>query len=351
VTHAGVENSAPMSAPSIALIGCGAVAETLYVPALRRRPELARAMILVDPDLARANALRARLHALEAVADYREIVPRIAGALVLTPHHLHYPITLDLVRNGVPVLCEKPLAERPAELDAIVEASRAHGAPVLVNQTRRLFPASCAVRRLIEEGTLGEVREIRYELGAPFDWPAATPAYFRGGRGVLFDTGAHVVDLVCWWLGGEPQVLEYADDARGGTEAVARLRLRLRGIEAHIHLSWLTKLRNAYRVTGSRATVEGGAYDWSSYVLSSRGRARKLRAGSSWHGYDDFVGILLDNFADVIARRAAPLVTAADVRAALAVIDACYRRRQTLDEPWHEAWRRLFPPERLAANG
>jgi predicted dehydrogenase len=340
-----------MSVPSIALIGCGAVAEAFYVPLLRRRPELARAMILVDPDLSRANALRVRLRALDAVADYREALPRIAGALVLTPHHLHYPITLELARNGVAVLCEKPLAATPAEVDAIVDASRAHGAPVLVNQTRRLFPATREVRRLIEEGALGEVREIRCELGAPFDWPAATPAYFRSGCGVLFDTGAHVVDLVCWWLGGEPQVIEYADDARGGTEAVARLKLRLRGVEAHIHLSWLTKLRNAYRVVGSRATVEGSAYDWSSYVLSSGGRARKVRASRSWHAYEDFVGILLDNFVQVIAGRAAPLVTAADVREAVAVIDACYRRRRTLAEPWHEAWRRLFPAERLAANG
>jgi predicted dehydrogenase len=60
-----------MSVPSIALIGCGAVAEAFYVPLLRRRPELARAMILVDPDLSRANALRVRLRALDAVADYR----------------------------------------------------------------------------------------------------------------------------------------------------------------------------------------------------------------------------------------------------------------------------------------
>jgi predicted dehydrogenase len=301
----------------------------------------------VDPDLARAQALRARLGARSAFSDYREALPGIAGALVLAPHHLHYPITLDLVRKGVAVLCEKPLAETPAEVDAIAEASHAHGAPVLVNQTRRLFSSTRAVRRLIEEGALGDLREIHYELGAPFDWPAATPAYFRGGRGVLFDTGAHVVDLVCWWLGGEPELVEYADDARGGTEAVARLRLRLRGVEAHIHLSWLTKLRNVYRVVGSKATVEGGAYDWSGYVLSGR----KVRTGRSWQAYEHFVDTLLDNFVQLIARCAMPLVTAADVRPAIAVIDACYRQRATLVEPWHDAWRRLFPDEKKAANG
>ena len=338
--------STVVPAPSIALIGCGAVAEAFYVPALRKRPGLARSLVLVDPDRARAESLRARLGARQAVADYKEIVGKVTGALVLTPHHLHVPITLELARHGVAVLCEKPLAETPAEVDAIVEAGRVHGVPVLVNQTRRLFPAAREVRRLIAEGALGELQEIHYELGAPFDWPAATPAYFRG-RGVLFDTGVHVVDLVCWWLGGEPEVVDYADDSRGGTEAVARVELRYGKVQAKIHLSWLAKLRNAYRIVGSKGTIEGGAYDGSTFMLSNR----KVRASRSWQGYEDFVGVLLDNFVQVIAGRAEPLVSAADVRAAIRVIDTCYARRRTLDEPWHDAWQRLFPQERLAANG
>lgn len=336
-----------MSAPTLALIGCGAVADAFYVPALRKRPHLARSLILVDPDRSRAEAMRQSLGAAQAVTDYREVLDRIDGALVLTPHHLHCPIALELARHNVAVLCEKPLAETPAEVDAIVEAGVTHRVPVMVNQTRRLFPAAREVRRLIAAGELGELREIHYDLGAPFDWPAATPAYFRGGRGVLFDTGVHVVDLVCWWLGGEPEVVDYADDSRGGTEAVARLKLRFGNVLAHIHLSWLTKLRNAYRIVGSRGSIDGAAYEWASFHLNGR----KVRASRSWQGYEDFVAVLLDNFAEVIAGRAEPLVTAADVRAAIAVIDKCYRTRRTLDEPWHDAWQRLFAPERKAANG
>ena len=336
-----------MSAPTIALIGCGAVAEAFYVPALRKRPELARSLIVADPDRSRAETLRKGLDAAEAVTDYREVLDRIAGALVLTPHHLHFPIALDLARHGVAVLCEKPLADTAAEVDAIVAAGTTHRVPILVNQTRRLFPAAREVRRLIAGGALGELREVHYELGAPFDWPAATPTYFRGGRGVLFDTGVHVVDLVCWWLGGEPEVLDYADDARGGTEARARVRLRLGEVVADIHLSWLTKLRNAYRIVGSKGTIEGGAYDLASFHLNGR----KVRASRSWQVYEDFVAVLLDNFVETIAGRAEPLVSAADVRAAIAVIDECYGRRRPLEEPWHDAWQRLYPDTRLAANG
>jgi predicted dehydrogenase len=121
--------------------------------------------------------------------------------------------------------------------------------------------------------------------------------------------------------------------------------------EARLHFSWLSKLRNAYRVVGSRASVEGGAYDWSSYTITGGGRTRKVRTDRSWRLYEHFVERLIDNFVAVMARRADPLVTAADVRPAIAVIDACYRRRAPLLEPWHDAWRRLFPDERRVANG
>src|SRR3954462_14604324 len=109
------ENPRSMSAPPLALIGCGAVAEAFYVPALRKRPEVAHSLIVIDPDRSRAQALRERLGAAAALTDYREVLHRISGAMVLTPHHLHCPMALELARHGVAVLCEEPLADSAAE--------------------------------------------------------------------------------------------------------------------------------------------------------------------------------------------------------------------------------------------
>jgi predicted dehydrogenase len=242
------------------------------------------------------------------------------------------------------VLCEKPLAESAAQIDEIAAAASSNNVHVAVNHTRRLFSSFREIQRIIAAGELGEVREIHYELGEPFQWPAATDTYFgrkAGGRGVLFDTGAHIVDLVCWWMGGEPEIIDYADDARGGTEAVARITLRRGPTTAHIHLSWLSKLRNFYRVVGSRSTVEGGVYEWSSYTRrDGAGRARKVRTDKT-RTFDDFSDMLLANFTDVIAGRSLPLVSAADARPAIAVIDGCYSRRTQFAEPWHDACEEL----------
>lgn len=301
---------------------------------------------LVDRDLARARALAAELGAAGAVADHREVIGHVEGALVTTPHHLHHPITLDFLRAGTPVLCEKPLAENAREVDEIVAESASRNVPVAVNQTRRLFTSFQAVKRILDSGELGTVSEIDYELGEPFQWPAATATYFgakAGGRGVLFDTGAHIIDLICWWLGAEPEIVDYTDDSHGGTEAVARIVLRHGPTTARIHLSWLTKLRNTYRITGTKGSLEGGVYEWSSYTRrDASGRTSKIRTDSSSRDLPDFMDILIANFAEVVAGRAAPLVSAADARAAIAVIDGCYARRKPFPEPWHDACRRLI---------
>ena len=334
-----------MQSPTLALIGCGAVAETFHIPALCKRPELLRSLVLVDPDLERARAIRERIGAADAVSDYREVLSRVQGALIATPHGLHHRLTMECVRAGVHVLCEKPLAESALEVDEIVRAAAEHRVHVAVNQTRRFFSSFQAVHGLITSGELGDVREIDYVLGEPFAWPAATATYFgvkSGGKGVLFDTGAHIIDLVCWWLGGRPELVDYADDSYGGTEAVAKITLLHGGAAANVQLSWLTKLRNTYRVVGSRASVEGGVYEWSSYsIRKGSGRARKVRTDSASRMLTDFPEMLLENFTRAVAGKEAPRVPASATRDSIAVIEACYANRKRLPAPWQDACERL----------
>jgi predicted dehydrogenase len=333
-----------MSTPSLALIGCGAVADVFHLPALRRRPDLLPSLILVDPNIEQARRVREAVGGADAVANHREVLSRVQGAIIATPHHLHYPITLDCIGAGVHVLCEKPLASSRSEVDDIVAAAERSKVRVAVDHTRRFFSSFREVQRLAASGELGEIREIDYELGEPFGWPAATESYFGikgGGRGVLFDTGAHVVDLVCWWMGGEPDSIDYRDDARGGTEAVCKIVMQRGPTTARVHLSWLTKLRNTYRVVGTRGSVEGGVYEWSSLSrFDASGKKRRV-ATDRPRQLADFFDMLLANFVDVVSKGAAPTVSAADARAVISVIDRCYADRHTLPEPWHDACREL----------
>jgi predicted dehydrogenase len=333
-----------MTAPRLALIGCGAIAERFHLPAIRRDPRLLPGLVLVDPDRRRAEALAALAGGGATLAGHEELEGRVDAAIVTAPHELHHPIAKPLLARGIHVLCEKPLAATAEEARDLVDTAERAGAILAVNNTRRLYPAHRKVRALLDEGAIGAPRALAFEDGDKFDWPLASGAMFGargGGRGVLLDIGAHVLDLARWWLGPATAVAGYRDDAMGGSEATAEVALRAGDCTATVRLSWLSKLRNGFVITGEAGEIAGGIYDWNSLDVTVGGRRRRVSCPGAARLYGDFADELLRDFTAAIATGGRPLVTGADVLPSLELIDACYARRERLPMPWFDAWRKV----------
>lgn len=328
------------AAPRLAIIGCGAIAETFHLQALLRHPDVARRATFVDRDAARARRLADMAGSTDVSTDADEALGRVDGAIVAVPHKYHHALSLAAVTRGVHVLCEKPVAETAAEVEELVAAATAAGVTIAVNNGRRLFPAFRAVREIVAGGELGEVTEMSLILGEKFEWPAASGDYFgvrAGGHGVLADTGAHVVDLLCWWMGGRPTLVRYEDDARGGTEAVAQLVVERAGTRGHVHLSWLGKLPNTFTVRGTRGSVEGMMYDWDTLTrVDASGRRQALRLPAPARTLNELGYGMIDRLIETVRTGAAPLVSAHDVLPSIALIEECYATRTLIDEPWHD---------------
>ena len=244
----------------------GAIAEAFYLPALEKRPDLLSSLIVVDKDAARAEAVRQRLGAAASTTDHREVLTRVNGAIVATPPALHTPLTLEFVGRGVHVLCEKPLSRTAAEVDQVGRGCRSERRPR--NQTRRLYallPGSAAPHcrrgdRRRARDRLRSGRALRVAGADQHEFGAAA-----GGRGVLFD-GVDIVDLVCWFLGG-----------------VAEVKLRLGGANARIPgPSRLSKLRNTYRITGTRGPRRGQASSFTH--RDPRGKVRRIKTDGPGEG-------------------------------------------------------------------
>ena len=101
--------------PRMALIGCGAIAESFHVPALESRSTLRGRVVPVDPNIDRAERMARRLGASRVASDYREVLGSVDGVIVATPHSQHVPIALECLRQKIHVLCEKPVAETPEQ--------------------------------------------------------------------------------------------------------------------------------------------------------------------------------------------------------------------------------------------
>ena len=333
-----------LTAPAIAVIGCGAIARSAHVPALAQHPRVRARTILVDQDRARANALAGEFGIATTAADYRDVLPDVQGAVIALPHHLHFPVALDCLRAGVPVLCEKPLAASATEGAQLVAAAKRARVGLAVNHIRRLFPPSQAVRYLLHQGAIGTVRFIGYYDGAKYDWPAASGFAFglrSGGKGVLFDIGAHVLDLICWWLGRPPRVTDYIDDSCGGSEAVAKVSFAdehgtLRG---EVHLSWLAKLQNGFRIEGDEGTITGSIFDFESLHVTSKSngtRRKTVPITTRVRSLADIAPLIMENFLAVIAGDEEPLVPGRDVVPSIGLIEECYARRRRFPMPWQD---------------
>jgi predicted dehydrogenase len=341
------DNLASLPAIPIAVIGCGAIARSFHLPALARDPAIRDQLILVDPDLPRARALADDFEVTEVASSHEEVLDRIAGAIILTPHHLHQPVALACISYGVPVLVEKPIADSAAAVRAVGLAAEQAGVPVAVNNTRRLIPSCGAIRDMIEAGAIGAVRSLDFHEGDPFDWPSASGSMFGrqgSGKGVLLDLGAHVLDLACWWTGGRPSVIRYLDDSSGGSEAVAQVDMEHAGCAVSVRLSWLSKLRNTYLVRGEEGTIEAGIYDWNTLTITTPdGARRSIKTGSEVRSYAALAEPLMANFLRTIAGEEAPLVSTGDVLPSIELIEECYGRRTRFTMPWNDTIDRILP--------
>lgn len=324
--------------PRIAMIGCGAIAECYHLPALAARTGLIENVVLVDRSPERLAAMGEKFGISSLASDLKDVVGRIDGAIVAVPPALHHPICMQLMRDGVPVLCEKPLAESSVEAGEMVDFAGRSGVPLGVNHTRRVLPAFAEIKRLLDEKALGELVEIRWEEGCEFDWPAASGFHFRSGaRGIMLDMGIHSLDLVCWWLGGQPEVVRSQTDSFGGPETMAELALRHSSCRVHVKLSWLSALANRYTIVGERGTISGEVNSMDRFTItlpSGSSQARRIR--SREQTYNEFGGKLVHNFVDVISGGAMPLVPAASVLPALEVMNECYESATRMSMPWLE---------------
>ncbi len=109
-----------------------------------------------------------------------------------------------------------------------------------------------------------------------------------------------------------------------------------------VHLSWLAKLRNGFRIEGEAGTIIGSVYDWHAVELVSPSQKRKvIPLNSRIRTSSDAGRLVVEDFLDVIQSRRPPLVSGRDVAPSIAMIEACYARRHRFDMPWHDDWERI----------
>lgn len=326
----------------IALVGCGAVTERGHLPAARMAG--CQVVLLVDRNLARARDL-AKAWAVPAVSDdYRDAIDHADAAIVALPNHLHAPVSCELLEAGLHVLVEKPMATSSSECQAMLAASEKGQAVIQVALMRRFLRSGHLARWVLDQDLLGSVETFDFREGNVYNWPVQSDFLFRretSRGGVLFDTGAHTLDLLLWWLGDVASV-EYCDDSYGGVEADCELSLTMEsGAKGIVELSRTRDLRNTATIQGRRGTLEVHLrQNWATL------RSQDGNVGLAGHGFvsdrseasdqpfDSLFLPQLEDWLTAISGDHEPTVSDKDAIRCIELIESCYAVRQPLHLPW-----------------
>lgn len=139
--------------------------------------------------------------------DYASLVEsdEIEAVYIPLPNSLHVEWTLHALESGKHVLCEKPFSLDAARAEEAVEKARESGLTLMEGFMFRLHPQTRRLAELIEEGTVGTVRQVTAQFGHLLDDAQDVRGIGTLGGGALGDVGCYAVSAVRLAFGGEPR--------------------------------------------------------------------------------------------------------------------------------------------------
>jgi predicted dehydrogenase len=246
--------------------------------------------------------------------------------VVASPPATHPDIVEPLLRAGVPVLCEKPIAVDLAAARGLAALAEETGTPLTMATKFRFVDDVQQTRQMIESGALGEIIKVEVSFAGRVDmagrWNSRPEV---AGGGVLIDNATHGVDLVRYLVGDIVEVCTATGPAGQRLDvedSATLLASTATGVLAQVDVTWsFRRLSPVYcAVYGTAGSVE---ISWGGARAVTAEAGEPFAFGSGYRKIDS----LRDNLSAVLAALAAgePLpVTPADAVAAAAVIEAGY---------------------------
>lgn len=231
----------------------------------------------INPEIA-ADA-KDRFGFAKSCTAWQEVVndPTIDVVSVCTPNDSHAEIAIAALKAGKHVICEKPIANTLENAQAMAEtAANAQEGRTLINmcayQYRRV-PALVMAKKLIDEGSIGKILNIRATYLQSWSADPSSPLSWRfqkkvAGAGTLGDIATHVIDITQYLAGDIRQVVSFMDTyikerpvQEGGVDLLGTVKLsadaKKEVVDVDDEASFLIRL-----ASGANGSIEATRNAW-----------------------------------------------------------------------------------------
>ncbi len=204
-----------------AVVGAGHIAQVAVLPAFRNaeNSELV-ALISGDPDKRRVLQER---YDIEHVLDYEAYDAFLASGLVdavyiALPNHVHRDYTIRAARNGVHVLCEKPMAVTERDCEEMIRAADDHHVKLMIGYRLHFERGNLEAIDIVDQGELGEPRFFGSVFSQDVKEGDIRLNSLDEGGGSVYDVGVYCINAARSLFRDEPlEVTAYSagrDDPR-----------------------------------------------------------------------------------------------------------------------------------------
>ena len=252
-------------------------------------------------------------------------------------------------QHKVPAICQKPFAKTLADAKAMVAACRAAGIPLMVHENFRWQRPIQAVRKVLDEGSIGTPFWGRFSFRSGYDVFSGQPYLAEGERFIIEDLGIHTLDIARYILGDVATVsarTKRVNPNIKGEDVATILLDHESGATSIVDVSYATKLsrepfpETLIEIDGSEGTIRltqgyqlevtnanGTATDDVSPILLSW-------ASRPWHNIQESVYAIQQHWVDKLKQGAEHSTSGADNLKTFALVEGAYESAasgQTVD--------------------
>ena len=190
----------------VAIIGCGRIANNAHLPALSQMDNV-RIKYACDIIPEKASALKDKFPMIEqTIADYKIALTdsEVDAVFVLTPNYAHYTITMDALKAGKHVMCEKPITVNYALSCEMAEEAKQQNKILNIGVCNRHHKSVEMLADMNAKGDFGNIYHVVCSFRNCRSIPGLGGAFTdksQSGGGVLIDWGIHFLDLILYILG------------------------------------------------------------------------------------------------------------------------------------------------------
>jgi predicted dehydrogenase len=327
---------------NFAIVGCGRIAQR-HAEHISKRGKL---IAVCDVVSEKANAMTESYGAV-AYADYVDMLKNesaIDVVAVCSPNGLHAIHSIEALKAGYHVLCEKPMGLTVQECGDMIQAAERANKRLFAIKQNRYNPPVAAVKEVIDSGKLGKVMSIQLSCF----WNRNTDYYAKSWKGTkdfdggtLFTQFSHFVDLLYWLIGDVDEVaammgnfahqgiIEFEDTG----VVILKFTNGAIGTINYTVNSFQKNMEGSLTIFGEKGTVKiGGQYlNELEYQNIENYKIENLPEGNKANNYGNYTGSMsnhdkvYDNLIEVLTNNAAITTSSYEGMKTVEIIQKIYK--------------------------